>query len=192
MGVVWFRIWWRAGNLILVWVQQEEHVWPKSLTLVLSVLCQWTRMQLLMTDAPTGHLHTAWFILGFSVGEETEFQCSTIYIPFVFYWLKQRQDNLNKGCTTFKPRPRFQLSWNLNRKAFEPEDVDLTAAVPQCFAAYLRVPLDHEHSISFNPESALSIKFHPIWSRPAWKANDYDLLRWLNSTGGRLLRQTSL
>lgn len=75
---------------------------------------------------------------------------------------------------------------NLNRKAFEPVDYDLKAphswAVPQCFAVYLRVLPDHRHSISFNPESAPTIKFHQIWSRPAWKANDYNLLSWLNST----------
>lgn len=83
------------------------------------------------------------------------------------------------------PRPWFQCRTNLNRKAFEPDDHDLTAAhswvVPQCFAAYLQVLPDHRHSISLNSESALTIKFHQIWSRPAWKANDYNLLielRW--------------
>lgn len=73
----------------------------------------------------------------------------------------------------------------LNNKAFEPEDIGLTATlwwvVPQCFTVYLQVLPDCSHSI-FSPGFALTIKFHQFWSRLPWKANDYNLPSWLNWT----------
>lgn len=109
-------------------------------------------------------------------------QITQIPLGNPFYWLKGGAEGQLKCTLSSWVTKALILKYsNLKEeKLFRPRTMTwqrLTLAL-----SHNALLPDHRHSISFSIKSTQTIIIQHIWSRAEWKGNDYNLLRWLNSS----------